>query len=231
DLAHLHGGEICRHRHHRIEVPRRFAVGEIAPAIGAVGAAERDVALDRLLQHIELAIDLARLLALAEPGAGRGLDEEAADPRRAGAHALGERALRHDLELDPAGLVGGLEAMRVGGARKGADDLAHAAFPDETGEALIAGAGVVGDADEVLDPGLAQRIQELHRLADGTESRAEHSGAVPDAGNRLGERADALVDHQNFPGSPPLSDSIARASLGVATSSERFSRMLRMRRT
>src|SRR5215470_7625174 len=43
-LLGLHDGEFCRHRHHRIEVTRRLAVREVAPAVGAVRAQERHVA-------------------------------------------------------------------------------------------------------------------------------------------------------------------------------------------
>src|SRR6266446_5035993 len=46
-LAYLHRGERCRHRHHRVEIACRFAIGGIAPAVGAVGTAERNVAPDR----------------------------------------------------------------------------------------------------------------------------------------------------------------------------------------
>src|SRR6185312_6349160 len=154
------------------------------------------VALDRLLQHIELAADLARLLAGAELRAGAGPGEEAADTRPAGAHALRQRALRHQLELDLPGLVGGLEAMRVGRARKRADDLAHAPRRDEARQSFIAGPRIVGDADQVAHAGLAQRIQELDRLAHRAEARAQHGGAVLHAGHRLGDASDALVDHR-----------------------------------
>jgi hypothetical protein len=58
--------EISGHRHDRIEIPRRLYVSQITPAVGLVGLDQRDIALQRLLEHMQAAIDLAGFLALAE---------------------------------------------------------------------------------------------------------------------------------------------------------------------
>ena len=123
----VHGGDrrLRRHRHHRAEVARRHAIGQVAPAVAALGLDEGEVAVDRRLEHVHAAVDLARLLALGELGAVAGGGEEAADAGARGADALGEVALRHQLELDLAGAVEGVEVMAVDLARERADDLAH----------------------------------------------------------------------------------------------------------
>ena len=46
-----------RRRHHRIEIPRGFAIDEIAPAVALVGLHQRHVGLDRLLEHVVPPVD------------------------------------------------------------------------------------------------------------------------------------------------------------------------------
>ena len=55
--------------------------------------------MQRRLEHVHAAVDLARLLALGEVGAVAGRREEAADAGAGGADALGQVALRDELEL------------------------------------------------------------------------------------------------------------------------------------
>src|SRR5262245_46571884 len=50
--------------HHRIEVARGFPVNEIAKTVPTVRAHEREVCLERQLEHIRPAVDDARLLTL-----------------------------------------------------------------------------------------------------------------------------------------------------------------------
>ena len=64
------------------------------------GADERDVAVERVLEDVAAAVDLAGLLAFFDDGADAGRREERGDARARGAHALGERALRRDLDFD-----------------------------------------------------------------------------------------------------------------------------------
>src|SRR5207344_1533302 len=107
----------------RPEVARALAVGEVSPAVGAVGLDQRVVGVDRVLEHIVAAADAPRLLALREARAvGRGR-VEGADPCAGGPDALGERALRDELELEFARAVLRVEVPRVRLARKGAQDL------------------------------------------------------------------------------------------------------------
>src|SRR4051812_20412028 len=101
-LAHLRDRALRRGRHDRTEVPRRLAIDEVPPAVAAVGLDQRDVGVDRMLEHVLPAIDLPRLLAFGEQRAVTGRAEERADACAGGANALGQVALRHQLELDLA---------------------------------------------------------------------------------------------------------------------------------
>ena len=57
--------------HDRPEVAGGLAVDEVAHPVGPVRADQRDVAVDRVLQHVGAAVDLAGLLALGERRADR----------------------------------------------------------------------------------------------------------------------------------------------------------------
>src|SRR5580704_5599436 len=72
DLAHLRDGDLPRHRHHRVEVARGFAINEIAPAIAALRLDEREIARERLFEDIELALDRTCFFALRQQRLGAG---------------------------------------------------------------------------------------------------------------------------------------------------------------
>jgi hypothetical protein len=194
-LAHLRDGAFRRRRHDRPEVARGLAVGEVAPAVGAVGLDERVVGVDRVLEHVVALADAPRLLAPGELGAERGRREERADARARGADALGERALRHELELELARAVGLVEVPRVGLARERADDLAHATGADQRREPRIGVARVVVDDDQLARALRDQRIDELHRHAGVAEAAEHYGGAVGDVGESGFGGGDDFVDH------------------------------------
>ena len=75
---------------------------QVAEAVALRRAHERDVAGQRALEQVAAAVDLAGLLAVLDHGADAGRREERRDAGARGAHALGERALRRDLDLDLA---------------------------------------------------------------------------------------------------------------------------------
>src|ERR1700746_3084699 len=79
NVLRLRDRQLGRHRHHRIEVTRRGAVGQIAPAIGLPSLDQRHVAGKRLFQKISAAGNLALLLAGGELGADGGRGEERRD--------------------------------------------------------------------------------------------------------------------------------------------------------
>src|ERR1043166_899604 len=194
-LLGLHHGQLRRHRHHRIEVARRLAVREVAPAIGAVRAQQRHVAAQRLFEYVALAVDLAHLLAVGELGADADGRIEAAEPGGSGAHALADDALRHQLEFDAAGLVGGIERARIVGARERADHLAHEARIDQRGEPALAAAGVVRHHDEIAHAQFEQPVEQLVGRAHGAEAGGEDRRAIANAFERRGDAGDLFIDH------------------------------------
>jgi hypothetical protein len=94
-----------RGRERRIEVPRAAAIREVAVAVRAMRAHDRDVGTDRALEHVAAAVELAHLLARGRVGADAGRRVDRGEPRPARAHALDERALRHELERDAPALM------------------------------------------------------------------------------------------------------------------------------
>ena len=136
-------------RHHRPEVAGGLAVHQVAGPVADMRADQRDVAADRVLQHVVAAVDGAGLLALGQGRADAGGAEERADARARGAHPLGQVALRHDLEVDLARTVEPVEHIGVGLARERADDLAHPSGREQRGQPGVAVAGVVADDRQV----------------------------------------------------------------------------------
>ena len=115
-------------------------------------------------------------------------------PAPGGADALGEVALRHDLEFDPAGAVERVEMMRIALARERAEDLPHPPFADQQREARLAIAGIVADDREILRAVFDQRVDQFGRLAREAEAADHDDGAVGDALEGVCERM-PLVDH------------------------------------
>src|SRR5689334_6485603 len=195
-LVHRRDRRLRRHCHHRAEVARRHPVREVAPAVAALGLDEGDVGVQRCLEDVHPAVDLARLLALRELGAVAGRREEAADASAGGADAFGEVALRNQLELELAGAVEAVEVVAVDLARERADDLANAPCREQRGEPGVAVAGIVVDDREVLRPLLEQRADELVRQPGRAEAADHHRRAVGDVGDGFAKRRDLLLDHR-----------------------------------
>ncbi len=121
----------------------------------------------------------------ASSGAVAGGGEEAADAGAGGADALGQVALRDQLQLDFPGAVGRIEVPGVGLAREGADDLLDAAFLDQQREAGVGLAGVVVHDREVGGAVGQQCVDEFHRLAGVAEPADQDGCAVVDVGHCL----------------------------------------------
>ena len=133
-----------RGRHHRVEVARRPAVHEVADAVALPGLHEREVgraAASRARSGRPSMI--ARLLAFGDERAVAGRREEAADAGAAGANPLGERALRHQLDLDLAGQELPLELLVL--ADVGRDHLPDLPRLEQDADAEVVDAGVVAD--------------------------------------------------------------------------------------
>ena len=136
--------------HHRVEVARGLPIHEVAVAVALPRAHEREVRLERQLEHVGSSVDHARLLALGHQRAVAGRREEAADACPAGANALRERALRHQLDLELAGEELPLELAVL--ADVGRDHLADLPGLEQTAQAEVVDAGVVADHGEAAVP-------------------------------------------------------------------------------
>ena len=158
-------------RHDRAEVPGRLAVDEVADAVGPEGLTRATSAWIGYSRTYRDAVDHAVSLPSARgvpkpvgvkkppmPGAGR------ADP-------LGQVALRHQLELDLARAVRGVEAPRVHLARERADDLAHPAPRISAASAVLAVARVVVHDGEVAAPCSSSALDQLDRLPGRRRTR------------------------------------------------------------
>ncbi len=108
-------------------------------------------------------------------------------PARAGAEALGEGALRGELDFQLAGEV--LLGEELVFAHVGGDDLADLAGLDQHAEALAVDAHVVGDHGEILDAGIAYRLDQVGRNAAEAEASDGERHAVPQHVLQRGGRA------------------------------------------
>ena len=151
--------------------------------------------MDREFENVVAIADAPRLLALREIRAERSWREKPGDARAGGADALGERALRHQLELELAGAIGLVEMPRIRLARKGAQDLAHALGSDQRGEARIGVARVVIHDGEMARTLRDQRIDQRHRHPGAAEAADHDRGAVGNVGERCFCAGYELVDH------------------------------------
>ena len=107
-------------------------------------------------------------LPSATIGAVAGAGEERRDAGAAGAQALGQRALRIELELELAGQVLALEFLVL--ADVGRNHLPDLARGQQQAEAEAIDAGVVGDRGQALDAAVAQRGDQ--RLGDAAQAEA-----------------------------------------------------------
>src|SRR6266849_870004 len=86
--------------HHGIEVARSFSVDEIAPAIALPRFDESEVATKPTLEDVMAALEFSGFFSFGNHGAVPGGRVEGRDASTASANALGESALRIQLDLD-----------------------------------------------------------------------------------------------------------------------------------
>ncbi len=195
DLAHLRNGAFCGRGHDRPEIARGLAVDEITPAIAAQCLDEGEVGTNREFEHVVPAFDAPRLLAFGERRAVTGRRIERADPGTCGVDALGQVALRYQLELELARSIQPVEHPRVGLAGKRADDLLHPPRLEQRRQPCLAVARVVADDRQVASPLRDQRIDQLGGHPGSAEAADHHRRAIADVGDRFGGGGDNLVDH------------------------------------
>ena len=173
-----------RARHHRIEVARRLPVDEVALRVALEGVDEGDVGDEPGLHEIGLVVEVADFLALGDVRPDAGAGEEGRDAGAAGANALGQRALRRELELELAGQIEVGENLVLA-------DVARDHLPDLSGleqdaKADAVDAGVVGDDGQILHAGFAQGLDQGFGDAAEAEASGHDHHAVPGgAGERL----------------------------------------------
>ena len=144
---------------------------------------EREVGVQRQFEDVGAAVDLAALLALGDQRAGAGGREEPADASPRGAHAFGERPLRHQLDLDLPGEKLALEFLVL--ADVGRDHLADAFRMQQRADAKLIDAGVVADHGQVLGAAAMQRRDQM--FGDPAQAEAAHhdGGAIGDHRHRF----------------------------------------------
>src|SRR5690242_15661730 len=180
DLGHRH---LAGGRHHRIEVARGLAVHEVAFVVAHPGVYDRQVGDDAALHNVALAVEVALFFALGDVGAGAGAGEEGGDARAAGADALGQRALRVELDLQFAGEILLGEQLVLAHVR--GDHLLDLLALEQQPETGAIDAGIVRHHGQVLDPGIADRLdQRLGDTAKAEAPAADQHAVLEHAGER-----------------------------------------------
>ena len=123
-----------------------------------------------------LAVDLALLLALGDDRARAGARVETVDARAAGANALGQRALRIELELELLREILALEFLVLADVR--GNHLADLPRLEQQPEPEAVDAGIVGDHREIARARVAQRDDEVLRNAAQAEAAGHHRHAI-----------------------------------------------------
>ena len=138
---------------------------------------------DPALHDVGLAVEVAVLLALGDQGADAGLGEEGRDAGAAGADALGQRALRVELDLDLAGEELARELLVL--ADIGADHLPDLAPVEQLAQAPAVDAAIVADDGQALDPALGDGVDQVLRDAAQAEAAGhDRHVVVQEAGQR-----------------------------------------------
>ncbi len=209
ELLDLGDGDLGRRGHHRVEVHRRVPVDEVAEAVASPRLDDREVAADGRLEHVGAPVELARLLlrrvlgdrpvrrvahgqaAVAHGRAGAGRRVERRDAGAARAQALGERALRRELDLELAREVLPLELLVLADVAR--DHLRDLLVPEQRPEPEVVDPAVVRHDGEALGAELAQRADAV--LGDSAEPEAarEERRAVGDVAHRVERGRDYLV--------------------------------------
>src|SRR5260370_16243414 len=86
--------------HYGIEVARCFSVDEIAPTIAFPGLDESEIAAQSAFEDVVAAVEVARFFSFRDHGAVAGRGVESGNARASRTDALGESALRIQLDLD-----------------------------------------------------------------------------------------------------------------------------------
>lgn len=87
-IVHAGNCDPGRARHDRSEIARGHSIGQVAPAVCALGFDQGIVGEYRIFQHVLTSVDVPSLLALCELGSVTRWSEEGANAGARGANAL-----------------------------------------------------------------------------------------------------------------------------------------------
>src|SRR5262245_45545687 len=170
ELLDLGNGDTRCRRHHRIEIPGRSSIDQIAYAIAFPGVNEREVGTDRSLEHMVFAVDQSGLFPFGDDRTEGGRREESANAGAAGANPLGKGPLRDELDLEFAGQILSLELLVLADVgRNHSPDLSR---PQQNADAEIVDAGVVADDGQIAGATRVQRLNEV--LWNAAQTKAAH---------------------------------------------------------
>ena len=119
------------------------------------------------------------------------------------AHALADGALRDQFQLKALGAVRIEKGAVVAGARIGADHLADPTGIDQTGQPVIAVAGIVGHDGQPPRALFVKGVEQMIGNPDGAEASHQYRRTVANPGHGVGGGIHTLVNHGNvsFPAS------------------------------
>jgi hypothetical protein len=189
DQCHLAGGG-----HHRVEVAGRLAEHQVAALIGLPRLDDGQVGDEAGLHDVVAAVEVADFLALGDQGADAGGGEEGRDARAARADALGQGALRVELQLQLAGQILALELLVL--ADVGRDHFRDLAGLQQLAEAEAVDAGVVGDDGQALDAAVAQAGDQVLGNAAQAEAAGHDGHAVEGQAFERGFRVSDNLAHE-----------------------------------
>ena len=156
-------------------------------------------ALSDAFEHVSCAaVELARFLALGDDRAEAGAGEERRDAGAAGAQALGERALRVELEFEFAGEVLAFEFLVL--ADVGRNHLADLARAPAAGRGRSRRRRRCWRRGEALDAGVAQRVDQ--RFGNAAQAEAADRDVWPSLTRSAS--AAASEGYTLFISSPPI---------------------------
>ena len=211
ELLDFGDADFAAARDHRVEVPRGFSKDEVAGFVALPRFHERNLGLDAGFEHVFLAVENFRLLALGQFGAEAGARVKPRDARAARAQPLGERALRDQLEFEFTRQHLALELLVL--ADVGGHHLFHLPGGEQNPHAEAIHARVVADDGEAFHAAVVQRGDEIFRNAAQPEpARSDRHVVVKQAGKRgLGVRSKlcscggnlTTITRMNMDESPP----------------------------
>src|SRR5829696_2180199 len=213
DLVGLRDDDVCCGSHVRVEVTRRLVVGQVAQNIRPVRPDQSHVRPWRLLEEVELAVDLAHLSALGKICADARLGVQPTQPRTTRADGLGQCPLRHEGGLE---LTATMTLHHVGVAREvGPDRSPYLALEQEPSQPLARLSDVVADRRQTR--GVLRREQRLdkgQRRPYESESPHHHRASRPHERGSLfhgddlalypSARQAVRACHLYHPGRPPF---------------------------